>query len=730
MAIRLYHLASELDVASSELLTLLGNRGMKIPSVMSVMDDSETEKARQVATGRLEIAAKPAPGMSELKLPPPVVPAPARPIHPVSRPGARPSGPGAPGQRRYPGGQQRQPQRRGIKIFRQKEARQKSRDDKLRAEELLTNRTIPITVPLSLKEFSQEIGVKTSRLQLHLMREGVMTNPNTSLDEEMVLVLAEAFNRTVEIEAALTIEDKLDELLDTHDEVDESNKSSRPPVVAVLGHVDHGKTSLLDYIRKARVAAGEAGGITQHIGAYQVTLGGKKSKRKITFLDTPGHEAFTAMRARGAQLTDIVILIVAVEDGVMPQTLEALAHAKAAGCPIVVAINKCDRPNSDPERVKHQLATADLAPEEWGGTTAMIPISAITGMGIDDLLERIALEAELLDLKATPDRPAEGFVVEARKQTGRGVVATMLVKDGTLKKGDFLLSGACQGKIKSLTDHTGKRVDTAPPATPVEVTGLDVVPEAGGRFQVILDKGLAKKVAADRSHRQREKEIASKQSTSFERLMHRIGETDMRELRVVLKADVKGSIEALRAKLDEIGNEEVRVKLLHAGVGGITESDVLLAQASEAVVLGFHVVAGAKARAVADEARVEIRTYQIIYKLLEDMTLLAEGMLPSDTEEVVIGHFEIRTLFKHKKRNIGGGMVTDGMARKDAHVRLIRDSRVIIDNGELESLRRFKDDAKEVKEGFECGVMIASYGDIKEGDILEFYILEERKRTL
>jgi translation initiation factor IF-2 len=495
----------------------------------------------------------------------------------------------------------------------------------------------------------------------------------------------------------------------------------------VLGHVDHGKTSLLDYIRKSRVAAGEAGGITQHIGAYQVKLPGGEM---LTFLDTPGHEAFTAMRARGAKITDIVILVVAADDGVMPQTEEAIAHAKAAGVPIVVAINKCDKVDAQPDRARQGLSAVELAPEEWGGNTGMVEVSAITGKGVPELLERVALEAELLDLKATPGRPAEGYVVEAAKQTGRGVVATVLVKDGTLARGDLVLSGACQGKVKALTDSFGKSVKSAGPSVPVEITGLDEVPEAGGRFQVVRDKDLAKKVASERSHRQREIEIAAKASTSRERLMDRIGSADVKEVRVVLKADVKGSVEALRGKLDRIGNEEVKVKILHAAVGGITESDVLLAQASEAIVLGFHVVADAKARQAAEQNQVDIRTYTIIYELLDDMRLAAEGMLPSETEEVVIGHAEIRQLFKHRKKNIGGSMVIDGVARKDAKVRLTRDGRVILDGGELESLRRFKDDAKEVKEGFDCGLVIEKYDDIKEGDIVEFYVLEERKRTL
>jgi len=717
LSIRLYHLASDLNMSGSELWQLLGKRGLKLPGVMAILDADLVDKARRVASGEVTIK-RPRPGeATEISLPPPVVPAPARPIQPVSR---------TPKRSPVPAQRPAASPRRGIRIFKQKEARERKAADKQKAEEIFTGRTIPVVVPIALKDFSQQIGVKTSTLLIHLMKQGITANPNTSLDEEMVLVLSEAFNRTVEISATKGVEEELAELLETHEEEGE-RETPRPPVVTVLGHVDHGKTSLLDYIRKTRVAAGEAGGITQHIGAYQVKL---KGSRLITFLDTPGHEAFTAMRARGAKVTDIVILIVAADDGVMPQTEEALSHARAAKVPIVVAINKVDKADAQPERAKQQLSSLNPIPEEWGGDTAMIEVSAVTGKGVPELLDRLALEAELLDLKAAPDRPAEGYVIEARKQTGKGVVATLLVKNGTLHRGDYILSGTTQGKVKSLMDDRGKQVKKAPPSFPVEVTGLDEVPEAGWRFQVLRDKELAKKVATERTHVKREKDLAARVHSSFERLMDKIDSQDVQELRLVMKADVKGSLEALRGKLEGLSNEDVQVKLLHTGVGGISESDVLLAQASQALVLGFNVVADSKARAAAEQTGVEIRTYQVIYELLDDVQKAVVGLLPTETEEVVLGHAEIRQLFKHRKRNIAGCMVTDGLARRDAKVRLLRDNRVILNDGNLESLRRFKDDAKEVKEGFDCGIMIAGYDDVKEGDVIEFYAIEERQRTM
>jgi translation initiation factor IF-2 len=724
VAIRVYHLAHELHLKSSDLLSKLNDGGMRVNSVMSVLEEDRVEQARRVAAGEETVAApetpKPADAV-EFKLPPPVVPAPPRPVRPAtpsrSPDKGRPGGPARPGQ---------QP-RRGVRIFRQKEARERRAADKQKGEEILAGRTISITVPIVLKDFSQQIGVKTNQLLGHLMRQGVLANMNTPLDEETVMVLADAFNRTVEIGAEKTVEEELSQLLGTTESAEDEATEVRPPVVAVLGHVDHGKTSLLDKIRETRVAAGEAGGITQHIGAYTVEL---KSGAKITFLDTPGHEAFTAMRARGAKITDIVILIVAADDGVMPQTEEALNHARAAGVPIVVAINKCDLEGANPDKARQMLAALNLAPEEWGGETAMIEVSAHTGQGIPELLERISLEAELLDLQASPERPAEGFVVEASKQTGRGIVATLLVKNGSLNRGDMVLTGACQGRVKAMTDDLGKQVKSAPPSAAVVVTGLDEVPEAGWPFQVVRDKDLARKVAEERQHRQREKELASKAGSPMERLMDRLSDQDTKELRIVVKADVKGSIEAIRGKLEQLSNEEVKVKILHTGVGAINESDILLAEASGAMVLGFHVMADAKARQAAERAGVQIRTYQIIYELLADMRGAVEGLLPTDIKENVIGHAEVRQIFVYRKSKIGGCMVIDGLAKRDAKVRLVRDGRVILNDGKLESLRRFTDDAKEVREGFECGLKIDGYDDIKEGDVVEFYELEEVRRTL
>ncbi|HEX5138784.1 MAG TPA: translation initiation factor IF-2, partial [Planctomycetota bacterium] len=617
MAIRLYHLASELSMTGGDLWKLLQKRGMKLPGAFAVLDETTTDQARRVALGNVDLK-RPKPGTTEISLPPPIVPAPARPAQPAARPAAAAAKRGpAPAPHRQP-----TTPRRGIKIFKQKESREKKTADRQRAEEILSGRTLAVTVPVALKDFSQQIGVKTSTLLFHLMKQGITANPNTSLDAETVLVLAEAFNRTVEVTTAKSVEEELQDLLVTREEEADEGQY-RSPVVTVLGHVDHGKTSLLDYIRKTRVAAGEAGGITQHIGAYRVKVGEGKM---ITFLDTPGHEAFTQMRARGARVTDIAILVVAADDGVMPQTEEALSHAKAAEVPIVVAINKSDKPQANPERVRQQLSKAGLVPEEWGGNVGMIAVSAVTGTGIKELLDRVLLEAEVLDLKADPQSPAEGYVLEAEKHVGKGVVATVLVKNGTLRRGDYLLSGTTQGKVKSLMDDRGKQVKEAGPSMPVEVTGLDDIPEAGWRFQVLRDKELAKKVASERTHRLRSEELAAKAHTSFEKLMDRIGQQDQRELRLVVKGDVKGSVEAIKGKLETLSTPEVTVKVLHLGVGGVTESDILLAQASSALVLAFNVVADAKARGVAERAGVQIRSYQIIYELLDDVQKAVLGL--------------------------------------------------------------------------------------------------------
>ncbi|MFB3065606.1 MAG: translation initiation factor IF-2 [Planctomycetota bacterium] len=719
MAIRLYHLAYELRTQPSNLVQLLKERGLEIPSVLDIMDDETAERARRVATGQETIEAT-APGKAtELRLPPPVVPAPKRSLRPR---------PAATTKRRAT---ERQPQspRKGIRIFRQKEVRERRVVDAAKAEEAFTGRTIPVTVPLTLKDLSQQMGVKTNDLLLHLMRQKINANLNMMLDEETVLVLAEAFNRTVEIQHTKTVEQELEQLLqDTGEEIAGQETVRRPPVVAVLGHVDHGKTTLLDFIRKARVAAGEVGGITQHIGAYQTKT---DDGQIITFLDTPGHEAFTAMRARGAKITDIVILIIAADDGVMPQTEEALAHAKAAGVPIIVAINKVDRPDANVERVKQQLSTHELTPEEWGGTTGVIELSALKGTGVPALLERIALEAELLDLNVNPDANAEGFVVEASKQAGQGVVANLLVLKGTLLRGDILLAGSCQGKVKSLHDDRGHVLPEAGPSMPAQVTGLDDVPEAGWPFQTVSDPEIARKVADDRAQRLRATALAARSHVTLENLYSTIKNEQVEELRIVLKTDVKGSLEAVRGKLEEIGTDEIRVKILHGAVGAINESDIVLADASDAVVLGFHVMPEAKARAAAEKAGVQIRTYQIIYELLDGVHSAVEGMLAPEITENVLGHAEVREVFNIRKMGkIAGCFMTDGLGRRDSKVRLVRDGAVIYNDGQIDSLRRFKDDVKEVKEGFECGIRIAGYDDVKQGDVIEFFELQEQKRTL
>ncbi len=722
MAIRAYHLARELDMLGSEFLKLLKERGMDLGSVVAVLDDDMTEKARRVALGEIKIE-RPTPGRAtEPRLPPPIVPAPPRSARPpgAARPGA------APGRRRAPEPRPAQPPRKGIRIFRQKETRER-RVDSQRGEEAFAARTLAITVPISLRDFSQQIGVKTNDLLVHLMKQNIRVGINALLDEETVLIMAEAFNRTITVQRKQTMEEELQSITTEAEEEEVEGGETRPPVVTVLGHVDHGKTSLLDHIRKSRVAAGEAGGITQHIGAYRVPV---DDKRSITFLDTPGHEAFTAMRARGAKVTDLVVLVVAADDGVMPQTEEALSHARAASVPIVVALNKCDKREANPEKVKQQLASLNLVPEEWGGNTAMMAVSALTGAGVQELLDRMLLEAEVLDLRADPTRNAEGYVVEAHKHPGKGVVATMLVKNGTLRRGDMILAGSSQGKVKSLHDEHGRRLKSAPPSTPVEVTGLDEVPEAGWRFQVVDDSEIARRVASERAQRQREEELAARSHVSFEKLLDRIESQDALELRIVLKADVKGSVEALRGKIDEFAEGEVKVKVLHAGVGAVTESDILLAAASRGIVLGFNVAADAKARAAAEQSGVEIRTYQIIYELLEDLRRVAEGLLPSEVKEVVIGHAQVRQVISVRRTKIAGCMVTDGVARRNAKIRLVRGGIVVLDGGALESLKRFKDDAREVKDGLECGCKLQNFDDIKEGDVIEFYTIEELRRTL
>jgi translation initiation factor IF-2 len=513
------------------------------------------------------------------------------------------------------------------------------------------------------------------------------------------------------------------------DEEDSATKSEslpRAPVVTVMGHVDHGKTSLLDRIRQARVAAGEAGGITQHIGAYHV----ETPRGMISFLDTPGHEAFTAMRARGAQATDIVILVVAADDGVMPQTREAIKHAKAAGVPIVVALNKMDKPDANPDRVKGELVTEEVVPEEFGGDSPFVPVSAKTGDGIDQLLEQVLLQAEILELKAPIDAMAKGLVIEAKLDKGRGPVATILVQSGTLNVGDVVLAGQTFGRVRAMLDENGKPIKSAGPSIPVEIQGLTEVPQAGDEFMVMADERRAREIATYRAGKFRNTKLAKQQAAKLENMFTDMAAGDVKMLPIIVKADVQGSQEALATSLLKLSTDEVKVQIVYAAVGGISESDINLAIASKAVVIGFNTRADAGARKVAEGNGVDIRYYNIIYDAVDDLKAAMSGMLTPDKKEEILGTAEIREVFKVSKiGSIAGCMVTAGLVRRSARLRLLRDN-VVIFTGELESLKRFKDDAREVKEGFECGLNIKGYNDISKGDLIEFFEIKEVARVL
>jgi len=576
---------------------------------------------------------------------------------------------------------------------------------------------VDVAEPITIKGLSAATGMKINAIIRHLMSMDVLATVNSVLSREVAQAVALDHGIELKIKVALSAEEQLEESLAGR-QADAGAATPRAPIVAFLGHVDHGKTSLLDRIRHARVAEGEEGGITQHVGSYRYDEGGKH----VVFLDTPGHEAFTAMRARGANMTDVVVLVVAADDGVMPQTVEAISHAKAADVPIVVALNKIDLPNANVQRALGQLAEHGLQPREWGGQTEVIQTSAETGEGLDTLVETLALEAELLELKADATAPGSGYVVEAQRDPSRGVLGHLLVRDGTLRIGDAILCGRGYGRVRSLTDDRGRAMTEAGPATPVEVTGLDEVPDAGDRFHVVADLAKAKRVAEERRQRQRMETLAAAPTTSLESVFERIEAGKAGELRLIVKADVHGSLEALLSSLAEEGHEEIRVVILHSGVGGVTEGDVLLAEASEAIVLGFRVVADQRARALAETQGVEIRTYRVIYQLLEDVAKAVKGLLAPEFVEEVTGRAEVREVFRISRLGtVAGGYVLDGVIARNAKIRIIRDNVVVEDERELESLRRFKDDAREVRAGLECGMKIAGYDDIKVGDVIEAY---------
>ncbi len=588
--------------------------------------------------------------------------------------------------------------------------RQQSEADLQAAE--AESKILKVTEFVTVSEVATMMDVPVTNIISSCMMLGMMVTMNQRLDAETLSIVAEEFNYTVEFVGA-EVEEAILEVVDNEEDL-----ITRAPIVTVMGHVDHGKTSLLDYIRKANVISGESGGITQHIGAYEVEV---KDGEKIAFLDTPGHEAFTAMRARGAQVTDIVIIVVAADDDVMPQTKEAISHAQAAGVPIIFAINKIDKPNANPDNVKTQLSAMNLLVEEWGGSIQSQDISAKTGEGIEDLLEKVLLEAEVLELKANPNKNAVGTVVEALLDKGRGYVSTILVQAGTLKIGDYLLAGKHSGKVRAMFDDKGIKLKIAGPSTPVSILGLDGAPQAGDKFNVFDDEREAKQIASKRSQLQREQSVRTQKTLTLDEIGRRIALGDFKELNIILKGDVDGSVEALTDSFQKLSTEEIQVNILHKGVGAITESDVLLASASNAIIIGFNVRPQGNARTIADREEVDIRTYSIIYDAINELKDAMEGMLSPDMQEEVTGNVEIREVYKISKiGNIAGCMVMSGKIFRNSLIRIIRDG-IVVHTGTLTSLKRFKDDVKEVAKGYDCGLQIKGYNDIKEGDVIEAY---------
>ena len=616
----------------------------------------------------------------------------------------------------------RKPKSAGVAHGQMKSSMNKQHGFKSPTEKMVYDVEIPETITVA--ELAQRMNIKSKELIKAMMKMGEMATVNQYIDQETAVLLTEEMGHTPkpvkgEEEA---LEDDLANLVD-YTGVDEV---PRAPVVTIMGHVDHGKTSLLDYIRKAKVAAGEAGGITQHIGAYHVQL----DKGMITFLDTPGHAAFTAMRARGAQATDIAIIVVAADDGVMPQTEEAINHAKAAGIPLIIAVNKIDKEGADPDRVKNELAGKDVIPEEWGGEYQFVSVSAHSGQGIDDLLEAVLLQAELLELKAPDSGPAGGVVIESRVEKGRGTVASVLIQSGELNVGDMLLAGAHYGRVRALVDENGKPVKKAGPSIPVEVLGLDGAPEAGEQIQVVPDEKKAREVAEFRQDRDRDVKLKRQQASKLENLFENMGSAEASQVNIVLKTDVRGSLEALIGALNDLSTDEVEVSLVSAGVGAINESDVNLAMTSEAVLLGFNVRADSKAKKLCEQEGIDLRYYSVIYELIDDVKQAMSGLLAPEKREEILGVAQVRDVFRSSKFGaVAGCMVVEGTLYRNRPIRVLRDD-VVVFEGELESLRRFKDDVQEVRNGVECGIAVKSYNDVKEGDKIEVFEVKEVARSL
>lgn len=619
---------------------------------------------------------------------------------------------------------QKQKQKSSLPPMQQKPVHHKSKpkpaEPEINMEELAPGTKI-INVPITVAGFADQIEKSTSAVIMALMKLGIMANINQNLDEDTVVLLGEELG--VPIMVGKVAEEVVEEGLELFEDKEEDLKS-RPPIITVMGHVDHGKTSLLDAIRKTNVTSTESGGITQHIGASEVYANG----HKIVFLDTPGHEAFTAMRARGAHVTDIAVLVVAADDSVKPQTVEAISHAKAANVPIIVAINKMDKPGADPTRVKQDLTEHGILIEEWGGDTICVPVSAKSGEGIDTLLEMILLQAEVLELKANPNRLAMGTVIEARLDKTKGSVATLLVLNGTLQAGMSVVAGTCSGRIKAMTNFKGDTIRKAGPATAVEILGLTEVPEAGDEFNAVKEDKIAREIAENRKQKLREEVMARNSSVTLEQLFSQIQEGEVKELNLIIKGDVQGSVGALTQSLEKLQNENVKVKIIHTGVGTVTESDIMLANTSGAIIIAFNVRPSTAISSMAEREKIEIRTYRVIYDVIDDVEAAMKGMLDPVFKEVVLGKIEIRNTFKVPGVGIiGGAYVLEGKVLRNAEIRLVRDG-IVIHEGKISSLKRFKDDVKEVNHGYECGIGIENYNDLKEGDIIEAFKMEEIER--
>jgi len=777
LRIRLHDLARELGVKNNDLVAKCLAMGMNVKSHSSSIEAAAAAQVR-AAYGRTAPAAPPAPPAPEAAAPPappepelpPLLPLGEEPGKPQARP--KPGKPGLGEPEEFPvgpGGKEKfhkrpaeRPRGEAAEIVRRIElprydttvreygphVRVKERRavtgapprHRVRRPQRDERRGMParpyvppppvkptrivVDYPVTIRSLSQSAGVKVDELMAVLVKNSLMVNVNDALGDDVVAMLGSARGLQIEVRRERNLEGELAIAQAAPDRPEALRP--RPPVVAFLGHVDHGKTSLLDAIRKTRVAAGEAGGITQHIGAYTVTHEG----RIVTFLDTPGHEAFTAMRARGAQVTDIVVLVVAADDGVMPQTEEAINHARAANVPIVVAVNKVDLPSANPQRVMEQLSHRGILPVQWGGNVEVMLVSAVTGAGIADLIETLALQAEVLELKADPTKPARGVVLDAKISEGRGPVATILVREGTLRRGDVLLCGSAFGRARSLHDHRGLALDEAGPSIPVEIAGLSSVPAAGDAAVVLPDYDTARQIAEARARRVREASFAERKHVTLENLFATLKDTGQKEVRVILKADVHGTLEVIRKALADLATAEVRVNLLHSAVGGINDSDVLLADASDAVIIGFSVVPEPSARALAEKKDIEVRLYNVIYHLTDEMKAAMERRLEPERRQVVTGHAEVRKVFRITKvGNVAGSYVTDGRITRSSLLRLTRNS-IVVYEGKVASLRHQKDDIREAANGQECGIRITDFDDVKEGDIIEAYEIQETKRKL